>query len=116
MSRTSIKRAGRALWAGGRVVLLIALTALLTGFMFLLLPLLEQVSRMGKEEVEIRSVGTADLPPPPPPPEEPPLKPELLPGGVEAAATEEERWLPREEANRSGREGSKAPPAYQRGT
>lgn len=71
MTRAGIKRAGRALWAAGRVVLLVALTAMLTGFMFLLLPLLEQVSRMGKEEVEIRSVGTADLPPPPPPPEEP---------------------------------------------
>lgn len=71
MSAPRFRSVGRALASGGRALLVIALTLSLTAFMFLLLPLLEQVTRMGKEDVEIRSVSTADLPPPPPPPEEP---------------------------------------------
>lgn len=71
MSGTRFKRAGRVVLSGARAVLVIVLTLVFSALMFLLLPVLEQVNRLGKEEVEIRSVGTADLPPPPPPPEEP---------------------------------------------
>lgn len=54
-----------------RAAILFLGTVAITLSLFLVLPLLEQVNRMGRKELEIRSVGTADIPPPPPPPEEP---------------------------------------------
>lgn len=54
-----------------RAVVLFLGTVAITMSLFLVLPLLEQVNRMGRKELEIRSVNTADIPPPPPPPEEP---------------------------------------------
>jgi protein TonB len=62
-----------------RLLALVVLTTLLSTATFLLLPLLERVNRLGKKELELRSVSTADLPPPPPPPEPEPEKEEEEP-------------------------------------
>ncbi|MCS6770616.1 MAG: energy transducer TonB [Kiritimatiellae bacterium] len=72
MSSRRFGSARRPLVSAARGTFVAVLSALFAALMFLLLPVLEQVNRIGREEMEIRSVGTADLPPPPPPPEEPP--------------------------------------------
>lgn len=71
MSGSRFQRSRRTLLSGARYSLTALMAIAFTALIFLILPLLEQVTRMTREELEIRSVGTADLPPPPPPPEEP---------------------------------------------
>jgi protein TonB len=46
------------------------LAAAFTLIFFMVLPLLEQTTRRGKDDLELRQVGGVDLPPPPPPPPE----------------------------------------------
>ncbi len=72
---------GRSLLGG----MTLALALLAAWSVFMLLPLLEQVTRPARGDLEIRSVGSVDLPPPPPPPppESPPeAEPEELPQEV----------------------------------
>ena len=54
----------------GRMVISLILAAVLVLIFFLVLPVMQHVSRPPAKDMELRQVGTANLPPPPPPPPE----------------------------------------------
>jgi protein TonB len=59
---------GRWLGRVARLSSSLVLACVLTVLVFLVLPLMQHVSRPPASDLEFRSVGTANLPPPPPPP------------------------------------------------
>ncbi|AQQ09708.1 hypothetical protein L21SP3_01518 [Sedimentisphaera cyanobacteriorum] len=71
------KKKNSPLKAFFRFVFVLLSASAITLFFFLLLPILQTISKPPKTDMVIQDVGVANVPPPPPPPEEePPEEPE----------------------------------------